>query len=130
MYVLKRYTQFRDEVESVQKLSSRHNCTWRDDVDVKIPHAAKKRRLNKNISPKDENKISICIDTLSANKYNPLLYINDGRKSFYREEKDDRNRINCKFNSILLNGWPAILIKTTKYSTFTIITKYTKHFSI
>eukprot|EP01084_Bolivina_argentea_P279484 477817_1 len=89
-----------------------------NDKNLNEMNARKKRRLNKNVENKNNNrKILIVIDALSVDKTNPLLYLNDGRKDIERPKptrKDLEGRINTEFVSCLVNGYPNILVRTIK----------------
>ena len=44
-----------------------------------------------------------------------LLRLNDGRVNIFDPAtKNDKKRINCRFVSVLANGWPMVLVQTTK----------------
>lgn len=60
-------------------------------------------------------RIHIYVDGIGAGRSSPLLYINDGRKDIFREEtKEDKHRMNTVYVSVLCNGWPLILVESTK----------------
>ena len=57
----------------------------------------------------------IDIDGIAAGKSSPFLYINDGRQNMECDATEaDRKRMNTEFASVLCNGWPLILVVTTK----------------
>ena len=59
--------------------------------------------------------ISIVIDAFPAFSDSPLLYINDGRTNFKETATPiDEERINTEFVSVLCNGWPMVLVRSTK----------------
>merc|ERR1712176_1061514 len=77
-------------------------------------------------SPNNNKKIEIVIDGYGAykdqidgiadcdNSY--LLRINDGRKNLRKKaKKSDEKRINVRFVSVLCDGWPIVLLQTTKF---------------
>ena len=60
-------------------------------------------------------EIDIYIDGIAAGTSTPLLYINDGRVNIREDETAaDRNRMNAEYVNVLCNGWPLILVMTTK----------------
>merc|ERR1712039_1019295 len=76
-------------------------------------------------SPLNREKVEIVIDGYGAykkqidgiadtgNSY--LMRINDGRKNLREEAtKHDEKRINVRFVSVLCDGWPVVLLQTTK----------------
>ena len=59
--------------------------------------------------------LSIVIDAFPAFSDSPLLYINDGRTNFKETATPiDEERINTEFVSVLCNGWPMVLVRSTK----------------
>ena len=63
----------------------------------------------------DDKIITIIIDAFPAYKDSPLLYINDGRENIRDNATPrDEERINTEFVSVLCNGWPMVLLRTTK----------------
>jgi len=57
----------------------------------------------------------LCIDAFAGCPSSPLLYINDGRADIFSEvTADDQARINCEFVEVMCNGWPMVLVRTTK----------------
>ncbi len=70
-----------------------------------------------------EHKIELYIDTFEAYKNkmdeksdnSHLLRINDGREDFTKTTTtSDKQRINTRIVSVLVNGWPAFFIQATK----------------
>ena len=60
-------------------------------------------------------EIDIDIDGIAVGKSSPFLYINDGRRNMREKETAaDQQRMNTEFVSVLCNGWPLILVMTTK----------------
>ena len=60
-------------------------------------------------------EIDIYIDGIAAGTSSPLLYINDGRVEIREDETAaDRKRMNTEFVTVLCNGWPLVLVMTTK----------------
>ena len=60
-------------------------------------------------------EIEIYIDGYAASKSSPLLFINDGRANMRVEEtQSDSIRMNTEYVSVLCNGWPMMLVRTTK----------------
>ena len=74
----------------------------------------KRKKRKKNMESKGE-VIEIYIDAFKEEQ-NALNVINDCRANISLEElrEDDRDRANCEFVSVLVNGWPSILVRTTK----------------
>eukprot|EP01084_Bolivina_argentea_P279483 477814_1 len=98
-------------------LHSEYLLIGNDNRNLNERNPKKKRRLNTNTQNKHNNKIRIVIDALSADKTNPLLYLNDGRKDIKTTEpttEDLEERINAEFVSCLVNGYPNILVRTIK----------------
>lgn len=63
----------------------------------------------------DGEVIDVHIDGIAAGKSSPLLYINDGRVNIGEQETEaDCERTNTEFVSVLCNGWPLVLVMTTK----------------
>ena len=59
--------------------------------------------------------IEVDVDGVAVGKSMPLLYINDGRVNMREQETAaDRQRMNTEFVLVLCNGWPLILVMTTK----------------
>ena len=62
----------------------------------------------------DGRKIDVYVDGIASGK-SPFLYINDGRSNLRKEEtEEDAMRMNVQFMIPLANGWPIILLRTTK----------------
>lgn len=55
------------------------------------------------------------IDGIAACTTSPLLFINDGRADIMNVVRaEDQQRMNTEYVSCLVNGWPMILVRTTK----------------
>ena len=69
-----------------------------------------------NVKLPNGKQITINIDGIGAGTTSPLLYINDGRKDMEMipTTRDKQKRINCEYVSVLCNGYPLILVRTTK----------------
>eukprot|EP01083_Nonionella_stella_P078765 215741_1 len=94
-----------------------HHMTYMFGDTVIIPdaermNASKKRKLNNG---KHCIEFEVYIDGIAADTSVPLLYINDGRVNMDVEPTvQDKRRINVEFVSILCNGWPYVMIRSTK----------------
>ena len=63
----------------------------------------------------DGQRIDIHIDGIGAGDNSPFLYINDGRANIREKETaEDAKRMNVEFVGVLCNGWPMILLRSTK----------------
>ena len=64
----------------------------------------------------DIDAFSVYKTQMNTNNDNSfLLRINDGRINIFKPAtNEDRVRINCRFVSVLANGWPLILVQTIK----------------
>merc|ERR1712228_62102 len=82
-----------------------------EDLRLNAPRR-KKRKKNKKRRGK---QIEIYIDAFKKTQ-NALTIINDCRANIKSSQlnEDDENRANCEFVSVLVNGWPSILVRTTK----------------
>ena len=59
--------------------------------------------------------VDFYIDAFGGCKSSALLYINDGRKNILQAATaNDNKRMNTEYVSVLCNGWPMILVRTTK----------------
>ena len=60
--------------------------------------------------------LELFIDPFEKNQVNVLHRINDCRKDITKTKRTetDKNRQNCEFVSVLVNGYPTILIRTIK----------------
>ena len=63
----------------------------------------------------DGERLDIYIDGIGVGDTSPLLYINDGRANIREKETPgDAKRMNVEFIGVLCNGWPMILVRSTK----------------
>lgn len=63
----------------------------------------------------NEAEMDIYIDGYAACRTSPLLFVNDGRVDIMQEATaEDRARMNTEYVGCLVNGWPMVLVRTTK----------------
>ena len=82
------------------------------------------KRANRN-NGNSNTKVTMYIDPIDkmygdgmSKRQSPLIFINDGRSDIYNESGalsvEETRRINCEYREVLVNGWPAILVRTIR----------------